>query len=426
MTNEEEAVPLSPAATSHLVEILNYCKIIVDFNNPQTLNSRCKKADYLTRIFNSVNNSHIFRSLTDDLRVEIFEMIRINVIREIPPIPLTIIYADSKVPLNTNSWLHLSLIHRILFSFVSNSETSFLQKLLTKEFLTSFVALLESPDPKETQAVEAFIILVFDSVSGYRQILFQIILRQILKYQDNYTLYPCISPCLRFLLHFLKAQPQPLKPPFFTMFKSIVFPLIYTQMAYEFAPPFTQLTEYFIQQDGSLSVWTLNELIKHWPKTDTNKECSYLGHFTTIAPYLPPNSILDCGKTMFTILQQSLVSLNFKINVAALSVIANRNFLIVFSSFSSQLIPMIMHGVDHCSHHWNVAVQKAAVDAARVLIGLNPDIGSKYDSSKAQQEKQAIKERLANGWMAVAQEAVKSDNSIEPDELLKLINALPL
>lgn len=422
--NEEDSMPLSPAATSHLVEILQYCKTIIDFNNPQTMNSRCKKADYLTRLFNSVNNVHVFRNLTDDIRAEIFEMIKINLIREIPPIPLTIIYADSRVPLNTNSWLHLSLIHRILFSFVSNSEVSQLQNLLTKEFLTNFVALLESPDPKETAAVETFVLLVFDSVSGYRQILFQIIVRQILKYQENFALYPCVAPCLQFLLHFLKAQPLPLKPTFFQMYKTIIFPLMSSQLSSEFFSPFNQLAEFFVQQDPTISTWTLQEMVKHWPKTDTNKECSFISHFTYIAPYIPPNDILESGKIIFSILKQSLESLNFKTNVAALNVISNRNFIIVFSAFASQLIPLIMNGVNKCSQHWNVAVQKSAIDAVRVLVSVLSDIRKGIDLSLLEKEAQEKETVLISGWNFVLDEASKNDSTLDVETIKENISKL--
>lgn len=394
-------MPLAPATANHLHEIIQFCKIIVDFDNPQTMNNRSKKADYLTQIFNAVNNAHIFRGLDEALRVEVFEMVKINLIRVIPPIPLTIIYADSRIPINTNSWLHLSTIHKILYSFVQNSELSSLQILLTKDFLSGFAGLLESPDPKETQAVESFIQLVFDTVSGYRQIIFQIIIRQLLKYSDNYMLYPCVAPCLRFLLHFLKTQTLPLKTPFYSLYKNIIFPLICSQMSYEFFLPFNQLAEFYETQDGSIAAWTLQELVRHWPKTDTNKECAFLSHFTFIAPHIPAQDIEKSGYIMFSILKDSLASYNYKTNVAALNVISSKSFILVFASLASRLIPMVLSGIDRCSTHWNVLVSKAAVDAARIVMAIHHDAGSKLEIARQESEAKKVKAMKKGIWTQI-------------------------
>lgn len=422
---DETPLTLSPALATQFVEALQFCKTIVDFDNPQTINMRSKKADYLTKIFNTVNNVHVFRSLDESLRVELFDMIKVNILREIPPIPLTIIYADSRIPINTNSWLHLSTVHRILYSFVSNSEISALQNLLTKDFLTRYITLLESPDPKEIQAVESFILLVFDTVSGYRQIIFQIILRQLLKYRDNYMLYPCVAPCLRFLHHFLKAQTLPLKSPFFTLYKTIIFPLISSQMSSEFFGPFNQLAEFFESQDGTISTWTLYELVKHWPKTDTNKETAFLSHFSYLAPHLPPKDIESCGLIIFNILKESLDSLNFKTNISALNVITNKNFLIVFSSFSTKLVPIILKGVDRCSTHWNVVVSKAALDAARVLMSVNHDVGSRLEIGRIESERNRAIQSKRRNWEVLVEEVTKNDkNNFDKEEILQRIDVL--
>lgn len=415
---------LAPTSSALLLEMLQFCKVKVDFSNIQTMNHRSKKADYLTRVFNNVSNIQSFRNLSEELRKEIFKMVKVNLIREIPPIPLTIIYADSKIPINTNDWMHISIIHRILYSFVSNSETSSLKELLTKDFIEDFVGLFESPDPKETLAVENFVVLVFDTVAGYRQMVFQAILKQILKYRDNDKIYPCVAPCLRFMLHFLKSQQLPLKSPFFGLYKSIIFPLISTKMSSEFFLQFNQVAEFFVTQDKSLSTWSLKEMVKYWPMTDSNKECAFINHFGFIVSHIPPDDILECGQMIFKILHKSLFSYNFKVNAAALSLLSNKSFLVVFSPFFSQLVPVIMPGVDRCSQHWNQIVQKSATDAARVIVSANPDISQKFDKAKIEKDEQENREKSKNNWMTVLSAASKNDSTINTEKIEKSFASL--
>ena len=118
-------------------------------------------------------------------------------------------------------------------------------------------------------------------------------------------------------------------------------------------------------------------------------------------------------------------SLNFKTNISALNVITNKNFLIVFSSFSTKLVPIILKGVDRCSTHWNVVVSKAALDAARVLMSVNHDVGSRLEIGRIESERNRAIQSKRRNWEVLVEEVTKNDkNNFDKEEILQRIDVL--
>ena len=413
-----EPVPISPGTQSHLIDMIEVCKVQVDFTDPKSMNLRNKKADFLTRILTMTNNLPYFRSLKPEIRDNLFKMLQLTIIRKIPPIPLTIIYSDSKVSLPVPNWMHLSIAYKILQSFITNCDPTVIKDYITEDFINSLTSLMESSDPQEQVAVEGIIRHIFDTVPGYRQIIFNAMLKELAKYKENKYLYTCVGPTLKFLLYFLRLQPTPLKLPYFNLFKVVIFPLISTQMACEFFSHLNNISIFFEEKDNEISLWVLDYMIKTWPKTDTDKECSYLAHICALASHLPSNKLHEAGKKIYTILRRCLLSNNFKVSVAALTVLKNQTFEFTFAGLSNELVPLILAGVNKCSKHWNQNVVKLAIDVARMLLNMNSQIANKDVANQVAQMQNAKTTNNMKFWLLISEEAQKNGHECDIEKII--------
>ena len=413
-----EPVPISPGAQSHLIEMIEVCKLQVDFSDPKTMNLRNKKADYLTRILTMTNNLPYFRSLKPEVRDNLFKMLNLTINRKIPQIPLTVIYSDSKVPMPVPNWMHLSIAYKILQSFITNCDPTAIKEYITNDFILALTGLMESPDPQEQVAVEGIIRHIFDCVPGYRQIIFNAMLKELAKYKENKYLYTCVGPTLKFLLYFLRLQPTPLKLPYFNLFKVVIFPLISTQMACDFFPHLNNIAVFFEEKDKEISMWVLDYMLKTWPKTDTDKECSYIVHLCALAPNIPPERLLEAGKKIFGILRKCLLSNNFKVSVAALNVLQNQTFEFTFAGLSNELVPLILAGVNKCSKHWNQNVVKLAIDVARTLLNINSQIANKDVANKVAEMQNTQTTNNMKFWLLISEEAQKNGHECDRQQMI--------
>ena len=407
--------PPSPSLETRLTNFVEECRVTIIPGDSKSIVLKSKKADILTKIFCLASNPDSIKSVSHKCRTELFNMLSETVNREIPPIPLVVIYSDEKVkPQTSDNWMFLSIAHKIIQQMIINCDSEEISEFLTNEFLTHYIALLENQVMQEQVLVESNILTIYNSIPKMQITLFNLLLNQIRKYKYNPYIFPCVAPTLRIITQFLKDIPRPFNHSYIQLFKEFIFPLISTQMSSEFFPQINRIGEMYYTDNDNLTIWAVAYMHKYWPKTDTKKICAFINHIPIISAHLTSQSTYPCGLLIFRFLAAALKSYNFQVSFAALTVIKTTGFISTFSNYLDELIPILLSGINACSKHWNQLVVKASFEVARIIIAINPQ--SSTPEVIAQKEKQQKEYELTANqkWHTIEKLAreVSKDNSL--------------
>ena len=407
--------PPSPSLETRLSSFVEQCKVTIIPGDSKSILLRSKKADILTKIFCLVSNTDSIRSVSRKCRTELFGMLSETVNREIPQIPLVVIYSDEKVkPQTSENWMFLSIAHKIIQQMIINCDFDEISELLTKEFLVRYIALLEDQVVQEQALVENTVLTIYNSMPTMRITLFNLLLNQIRKYKDNPYIFPCVASTLRIITQFLKDIPRPFKPSYVKLFKEFIFPLISTQMSSEFFPQINRIGDMYYSDNENLTIWAVAYMHKYWPKTDTRKICAFINHIPVIAVHLTTQNTYPCGLLIFQFLAAALKSYNFQVSISALTVIKTTGFISTFGNYLDELIPILLAGINACSKHWNQTVVKTSFEVARIIIAINPQSSTPEVIVQKEKQQKDYEITTKEKWLVIEKLAreVSKDNSL--------------
>jgi len=412
--NESTFVLPEGENSESIIEIVEFCSRLCDFSDKNVKKIIAEKTQRLKRLNDIVSDPIALRAMDSSTLNGLFNMIQVNLIRDIPPPPPEYIYADSKVMYSASNWIHLGLIHKILHSIVVNYDPAIISNYLSKNFMAQYIYLLSSPDNSEQNTVEIFIYHVFNSVPGFRQVIFNTFVKLLKRYIDNSLYYQPVSMTLKFFLYYFKSLSSPLKPQYISLYQILIFPLISKPFMFDFFESFHLLSTFYVENIPNLASWSLEFMFKHWPVTDSNKITAFLAHLVPLASSLNVLTLKPLVRPIFLRLSSSLLSPNYKVSSTALELLLNPKFIFSFNSFSKEFIPLLFRGIDHCSRHWNQDVRKMSSEVYRTLFAIDSQTVNKLKmDSMPEMSSEDIP--TARYWLIIAQQSKSIDANIDLD-----------
>ena len=349
-------------------------------------------------------NKRLFRGIV--------KMIKKHIFHRFPNIANIYVIGESMIPFFINNYYRLSRVY-----FLLNSLIPAVGAYIDENTLYRIVSLLESPCESEQNCVLKTIENFCMFIPHINDMIFPVMLKALNAFRDGCLLHTCVSPILIFLQNYLCEVNQPFDRSYFISFRSTVFPLIISPTIVDFYGQFYQYSQLFQSRDSTTAVWCIRFLFRHWPATNSHKQCIFLHQVQTCLAALDPIFLPALANALFDKIKESLVSINFKVALTAIGIISDEDFIKVLYNSTGAEVADLLHFLKSMENHWNIDVKMAAKEAENMIEKLNINIPQPRHKLKTASQTKVC-------WRKILKSAASHDHSIDAKTIDASISAL--
>lgn len=373
----------------------------------------CAKLQSLAMILDTPN---IFEYLSDDISEGILSVLSHDIFRSCTDAPPQFIFCDQIATITTcNKNVYLEL-YNILGKMIRNCKIDQFVKWLSPQILKNIVCCLDTPDAEEQAAVEGMIRALCTSFPDRRNQVYDYIMTRLQMCAHGLVPYHFVAPALRFIIDNQKSVLICPSDPF--GYLNSIMPLFRSSFLPVFAAQMNEVSSLFYACFDFLPHHVLGYLFDHWPATDSSKVPCYLNHIGIIVPLLGSDTIQAVGKHVFSEISDAVASLNYKVAMAALNLLANRTFMSCFSDMGDVLFPIVYPFVIEKESYWHADVVRQAVTTHGVMRDLEPELCARLD--KECSENVLVEAEMTfpvDEWTGILDAAVRTDPEISQEDV---------
>jgi serine/threonine-protein phosphatase 2A regulatory subunit B' len=283
------------------------CECCVACNLSSNDDNSTTKARYLFEIADFIAKPRYFQLCDAQTFDKLFEMITVNVIRTLPPLPpmakSPLLGDDIKDTWVDGAWPHLSLVYEVLQAFLESPQLTPAQhaKRFDNAFLIPFLSLFNSMDNRERDAVKKVLhtmYLRFNQLRlRLRQILQQIMLTFI--YEEKY--FNGMNELLDFYESIVSGFAVPLKPENVQFLFEIIMPLHAAEFLHVFHENLVACVADFVDKDPDLIPAILRKLLLYWPSS-TLKGRLFITEIGRLVDVMTEDQFKEIADELFVVL----------------------------------------------------------------------------------------------------------------------------
>ncbi|OHT08793.1 hypothetical protein TRFO_22647 [Tritrichomonas foetus] len=378
------------------------------------------------KLFTILNQPRSVASLNEKIVMNIFNVIKKNIIISVPEIPSKFIFCDKIAKINLQNWEFFQYFHKVALILIRESDRKFLTGLLNQELVHSLVSVLNSPDSNEQTSIENLISAITERYEETKELFYIESISRIERhiFDEVNTSYFCVCSCMRFLHNYFRENLVEIASP--TVFEFKIFPLFSSYFLSEFYEYLNPICSLFYGLFDNLPETSIKYLLSHWPETHTAKQVIFIQHISVIAPFLGSNSIKTYLEMIFGRLAKCLKSSNYKIISTTLQIISDATFIYLFSSYSETVIKAVYPPLIDLRGHWSNDVSNKIENAIGILKQMNSSFFQTIDIDKDVNDPANRKTQVMNeSWMLIvgaASEAINDDEKVEFELKLKALS----
>jgi serine/threonine-protein phosphatase 2A regulatory subunit B' len=411
---------------------LGECCVLCNFSDGPQSGSAGTKSRYLQEIGEFLGKPRYFQLCDSQTFDRLFEMIKGNLIRALPPVPpiskSVLLGDDIKDSWVDGAWPHLSLVYDVFQAFLESPQLTPAQHLkrFDNTFLVQFLGLFNSMDARERDCVKRVLhtlYLRFNQLrSKLRQILQQILFTFI--YEEKY--FNGVNELLDFYESIVSGFGVPIKPENIRFLFETLMPLHAAEFLHVFHENLVACIADYIDKDPSLSPSILRKLLSYWPSS-TQKGRLFITEIGQLVDGMSEEQFKEIAEELFVVLSRLIEGPNFQLCEAAVCLWKSDVFVTATAQFATITYPIILPGVYRCGvSHWHAAIKNLAVSILRICMQIAPEI---YDQvmkglPEIEQHMSRRLEAEKGAWFEVAKQAEGFDPDVGIVHLPRSIDEL--
>ncbi|KAF7232988.1 hypothetical protein EG68_09182 [Paragonimus skrjabini miyazakii] len=275
------------------------------------------------------------------------------------------------------SWPHLQLVYETFLRFVSSPDFQAVlgKKYIDHKFLTSFVQLFDSEDPRERDYAKTILHRVYGKLVSLRSYIRQLIDNIFLRFVYEEDGHNGIGELLEIMESIINGFQVPLKDEHKLFLRRVLLPLhkAPTMMSYN-SQLATCITE-FIKKDPKLLVPVIMEgLLRFWPRTNSYKEVLFLNELEHCLEIAAASEFQSIVRPVFGQLARCIVSEHFQVSERALYFWNNDHLVSMMSENVREIVPLIYKSLMQAKNHWNKTVHGLVSQAINWAIEINQKV----------------------------------------------------
>lgn len=365
-----------------------------------------QKTETLVSILKIVSDPIQHNGLSCASWSDLFNFICCHIFRPLHAQPPANQFSEIYFSCAVKNWEHIDLCHMILQELMLDRQN--FQVLLDDRFSCFLVKQLDSPAPEEQAQVENDLHILLQDYAGSRTFILKYMLEKLIMHTDSKLYVSSMAPILRLFMSYFRSLKGKVSQNNLLMFRRVFYPLFGTEFAAEFESELNDLSTFFQSQDAGTSIWCMNYLKRHWPKTSTRKVQLFLRQLSSLLPSLPGPVMEQIGPTVLKILVPLINDENWSISALVMSACGDSGFLCVYQAMpeliTSTLIPATKCAAES---HWNADIREIA---SELLVKLIP---FEMDGKRMARRRPRVKSEDAEvRWRGIAEAAGTDPNAI--------------
>jgi len=400
----------------------NQCRVKCNFNNPMLDRKNIQlKTQHLTEITNQLSKPSFYKILNSEMIREMFKMVKSNVFRTFPPIPIlvTVPLLGDELAYNIfeSSWPHLELIYNIIIKFLENPlcDISLLQTIINEKDINRFFSNLNSPDQRERNCLKQLIHRFYLRFVHFRPYIRQVINHHFYTFISEKTFFFGINELLETMIPIINGYSVPFKEEYLQFYHCILLPLHSSDYLYSFHENLTTCVTIYLQKSMALCRDYLKALLIQWPVSSTIKELLFVGFIEQLFDYITDDIFVEIMKPLTKHMCFLIISNNFRVSESAMLLWKNDRFVELISSNHQVLFPYICPALYKTGmNHWSSVIKNIAVSVIRICMdSMPPEEAASFNKQVKNNEVKSMKKLQTKKqiWLYIEKLAFEQDNN---------------
>jgi serine/threonine-protein phosphatase 2A regulatory subunit B' len=421
----EELPELSSVPPNQFCDVLKQklkaCCIMCDFGPGGDPKNVTTKSRYLTEIMDHLSQPRYFQLCDATVFDSLFEMIKTNILRAMPPIPplarSPIHGEDIKDTWQEGTWPHLALVYEIFMRFLESAQLVPAQhiKRFDSAFIVQFLELFNSSDARERDALKNVLLRIYLKFNQLRPKMRQSIQEIFVTFLYETKYFNGINELLDFYMSIINGFAVPIKPENIRILMDVLLPLHGSDFFHVFHENLFQCILQFIEKDSNLIPNVLKGLIRYWPG-NTVKALLFLGEIGVLIDAMSEDQFKAGAVDINNFVGRLIEGLNFQVSEAAVYLWKSDYFVQLMAQFATITFPVIIPYLYRCgSNHWNPQIKNIAISVLRICMQTAPEIYEEVKKAMQQIEEVLLERRTAEmgAWLEVAKIAAEADAEVQ-------------
>lgn len=399
--------------TDQLSENINKCMNIYvgqyipdDPENPLPRGSHAN--ENLSSLYDTLNKGKSIGVMPENVIIQLFSMIESNIFHNMPEIPKQYIMTDQILPIYSNQWKDLEILYKIFLLIIRLGNRQYIRSCITDTFLQKLLRVLDSPDPNEHCQLDQILKAIAETIPSLQENLTNAAFKQIDLHKDGIGSHFSVTSCLTYVYFIFNDNKCCWSSTYTEKFQNSIFPLFNSNFLPEFYASLTNCCQIYYEGAENGKEWGMSFILKHWPKTSSQKQVLFINQISIICRQFK-GSVLKFVKQIFQLFAECLSSSNFKVASAALQLLSDPTFLLLFSDAPKDVINILLGPIQGCLQHWSEEVQGQSSLALAALNMLDNDLESNPNEEQMKETNDNKQKKKQDEWMDIAQGATNND-----------------
>lgn len=357
-------------------EKLKQCSMLFDFTDQLSdFDDKEAKKKILQELIDSLQSTD---GVPAEAYPEVFEMLRANLFRALPPSNSLASVADfdpeEDEPTLEPSWPHLQLVYNFFLRLIElpNFHVNAAKEFVTEPFIVRLMDLFDTEDPRERDYLKTITHRLYSKFNKQRGFIRKQFNNIFYRFIYETGKHNGIAELLEITGAIINGFALPLKEEHKIFLRKVLIPLHKVSSLGFFHPQLAYCVVQFLEKDPGLTQTILLGLIRFWPKTDSAKEVMFLNEFEELLDVIEPLEFQKIQVALFKKLAQCVSSPHFQVAERSLYFWNNEYILSLMRDNNEVIIPLIFPMLFHTAQtHWNKTIHGLLYNAMKLLMEMN-------------------------------------------------------
>jgi serine/threonine-protein phosphatase 2A regulatory subunit B' len=310
-------------------------------------------------------------------------MVIVNLFRELPPVPPSLLAGIDEPVFADVAWSHLQPVYSLLLKYQQANPRD---SRFDLRFCKLMIGNLHASDRNERELV---LLYISRYIAARRENQCPVLS----KFHYMLHLYLegaiCPWPVTNILRFYASHYQDPgMNSPFYrNLFRCDLAALLTARHVSLFYQPLTSLLEAIVEADPPFAVRFVDDAIKRWPLGAPAKQPVFLNVITFLLERTPRHLFERFVPRVFVFLARCVRSPHAQVAMLALRVWSNARIAANIAVFASQIAPCVADAVGRVStSHWDPAVRRAAAETVVALAVRPPGSAETHDVARRRRD----------------------------------------
>ncbi|KAI3390066.1 hypothetical protein SNEBB_005747 [Seison nebaliae] len=345
----------------------------------------------------------------DELYEEMFELVKVNIIRHILPIdhqivmevksltnlncegfndasnnelnkPAPIYRSDNdfdEEPCYEAAWSHLSLIYDLFVRFIRSDEFDVdkAEEFIDENFVRNLIYLLDTGESRERIYLKTIIHHIYTKYVALRHYMRSQFSDILLAFIYENERFNGISEILELLASIILGFILPLKEEHLKTLKKVLVPLHKVHSMSRFSTNLSNCMVQYVKKENDLISVILKGLVDYWPLQSSTKEVLFIKEMEELIQLIPLTIFEDNIPLIMKIVKNGLNSSNYQVTESTLYLWSNLTILSYFNESAENVLDSVLLPLSKITReHWHQTIVRIAIALLTFYVKTYPKI----------------------------------------------------